>query len=300
MICRERIILLATHVVRDIEYSAEKGENMLRSQIKLMLSKPNFWISLFLVSFYAYGSYFLHIYDNYGKDISVIYDWRELVCTSTDHALFKYFQLLFPFIVIFPFSFSYYEDRERKSIGFWMRRGTRRQYFISKAIACFLGSFLCVWVPFMVNLFLVKTTFPSSGITGNGTMYSHWITQNIYNETQRTGYIPFVELYVLYPVIYHCVLIVLISGLAGLFGVLAYVLSYYIKNNKLKIFLPVYISMWLCNLFSGYASVDTDLLTYVTLENSANRSYMFYCGFCVCIMVTIIVFIYKKTQKDVV
>jgi len=66
---------------------------------------------------------------------------------------------MFPFVVILPFSFSYFEDKETQTYNFYVSRMGKKNYILSKAIVSFCGSFLIIFIPFLLNMLLNHITY---------------------------------------------------------------------------------------------------------------------------------------------
>lgn len=265
-----------------------------------MCAKRSFWISFFIVLLYALGSYGYNLIQYWGRDVSAVYARTSLACTSADGDMFVYFQLLFPFIVVFPFATSFFEDVENKSIGFWIRRSGKKRYYISKLAACFIGCFIVILVPFLINLILVWVTFPSTAATNWGTIYSEEFFQNLY-DFDRMKYDLFqIHFFIRHPVLYELGIILAAAIFAGIFGVVAFAFSIYIRKYKILIFLPVYILFFLLDRLNVMVeSMNFSLLDYVTVSTNPNKNYILFFGICLFFLVVSSIIIYRQSKKDV-
>lgn len=273
--------------------------NILKCQCKLMLSKKNFWIGFFIVTCYALASYLVHVKGYYNKDLSQLIDRRELVCFHYFDSLLKYLDVLFPFLVVLPFSLSYFEDCESKMLGFWLRRIGKKKYYITKAVVSFVGSFLMIAIPFFVNLILVWLTFPENGNLYDGTIHSELFYLNAFHEELQTYWYPFISIYIFHPFLYNCMYILLMSTLSGILGVVAYVASFFIKQYKLLLLLPVYLFFWMLGMLNIYTNgFDKELFSYV-LRGSVNGSYLYFISVLGILVVVSVILIRRQFKKDV-
>lgn len=266
-----------------------------------MLSKKNFWIGFFVVSFYALASYLLNVKGYYNKDLSQLLDRRELVCFHTDDNMAKYFQLLFPFLVILPFSLSYFEDCESNMIGFWLRRTGRKKYHIARAMVCFLGSFFMIALPFFVNLLLVWTTFPQNGNLYLGTIHTELFsleTEGLHGVGEPYWY-PFLSVYLFHPFVYNCMYILFLAVLSGILGVVAYVSSFFIKKHKLVLFLPVYLFIWVLSMLTPLANdFELDPISYA-MRGLESGNYLYFVGIVGILTILSVILIKMYSKRDV-
>lgn len=275
--------------------------NILKCQCKLMFSKKSFWIGFFTVTCYALASYLIHIKGYYNKDLSQVLDRRELVCFHFFDSQLKYLDVLFPFLVVLPFSMSYFEDCDSKMLGFWLRRTGKKKYYTAKAMVSFLGSFLMIAIPFLANLILVWITFPGNGKLNDGPLYSEifYLNVNDFYEPWQTYWYPFLYLYIFYPFLYNCLYILLGSVLSGILGVVAYVASFFIKKYKLLLLLPIYLFFWALSMINMYTEgFEKELFDYVLCGNKLDNYLYFFCVLGILLVVSVVL-IRRQFKKDV-
>lgn len=275
--------------------------NILKCQCKLMFSKKNFWIGFFTVTCYALASYLVHVKGYYNKDLSQVSDRRELVCFWTFDSMLKYLDVLFPFLVVLPFSMSYFEDCDSKMLGFWLRRTGKKKYYTAKAIVSFMGSFLMIAIPFLANLILVWITFPENGELNDGPLFSEIFYHNLngLHELGQTYWYPLLYLLMFQPFLYNCLYILLISVLSGVLGVVAYSVSFFIKKYKLLLLLPIYLFFWVLSMLDTYTDGFTkELFDYVLRGNEFDSYLYFYCVLGILVIVSVVL-IRRQIKKDV-
>lgn len=266
-----------------------------------MVSKKSFWLGFFIITFYALTSYLLNVRGYYNKDLSQVLDRRELVCFHTFDRLSNYLDVLFPFLVVLPFSLSYFEDCESKMLGFWLRRTGKKKYYTAKAIICFVGSFLMIAIPFLVNLLLVWITFPENGNLYDGIIHSELFYLNVesFHETWQTYWNPFLSLYIFHPFFYNCIYILMMSLLSGVLGVVAYVSSFFIRKYKLLLLLPVYLLFWILTMINQFVDdFDMELFSYV-IRGYVKGNYLYFIGVLGILIVVFVILIRRHWRKDV-
>lgn len=274
--------------------------NMLKSQCKVMFSKRSFWLSFLIVLIYAIGSYGYHLVQYWGMDISAVYARSFLACINADSRLFQYFRLLFPFLVVFPFSMSYFEDVENNSIGFWIRRSGRTQYYFAKTVVCFAGCFVIIFVPFLINLLLVWGTFPDTMMTSYGELYSSTFFENVYDIQNMQYDLADIHFFIRHLFLYECGAVLSLSVFAGILGIVAFAFSVYIRKYKILLFLPVYLLFFILDMLDTMTDgIDFSLLDYVSVSFRRNKNGILFCGVCIVCFVVSMIIIYRQSRKDV-
>lgn len=260
-----------------------------KCQCAVMFSKRSFWIAFFSVLVYALATYLHYVQKYLGQDVSIMYEWREITCINSTNDFYDYFKLLFPFLIVFPFATSYFQDKYYKMECAFVRRMGRRTYFIAKGIACFLGGMMIILIPFLINLLLTYTTFPRTGNLYDGS----FVYTNMAWECYGASY-PAVKLFFSHPFFYESVFCVAFSILSGLLSVMAYACSLLVKKNMLVIFLPVYLLSWALSLFP---SGSIELLYFVSVGGT-QCSYLIFFGIVLAIFGVILYLIRKKMKED--
>lgn len=227
--------------------------------LNIMMRKKTFRFSFMLVMLLCIYLPFFY---------AVKYRYLSAIQLPTAHTLYvgnalglgwKYIQLVFPFLVIFPYSMSFFDESKEGTILYVQARNGRKQYYVSQLITCFIGGFIMLCIPFMVNILLNTIIFPANAndyISTYDQYTDNWsgcITgSNIVFPVISKGYI-LKNIYINNPQL-HNVLFAMLSGLiAGVMSMLAYAFSIFIKKSRLFIFLMMYI------FFQIFAMIDSVL-----------------------------------------
>lgn len=215
--------------------------------LNIMARKKAFRFSFFLILLLCICLPFIYALQYKGYSMSKLPSAYTLYIGNAMGLVWDYIQLLFPFLVIFPYSMSFYEESKEGTILYIQARSGRKQYYISQLITCFIGGFVIIFIPFILNILLNSIIFPeiandyistydrytynwSGGITGSTTIFP----------VLSKGYM-LKELYINYPQL-HNVLFALLSGVvAGIMAMLAYAFSIFIKKSRLFIFFLMYL-----------------------------------------------------------
>lgn len=260
-----------------------------KSQCAIMFSKQSFWIAFFGVLIYALATYLHYVQKYLGQDVSIMCEWREITCINSTNDFFDYFKLLFPFLIVLPFATSYFQDNYYKMECAFARRMGRKKYFVAKGITCFLGGIMIILIPFLINLVLTYITFPQTGNLYEGSfIYTH-LAWECYGDSY-----PAVAVFFSHPFFYESIFCVALSLFAGIFSVLAYVCSFWVKKYMLLIFLPVYLLSWALALFPGGG---IELLYFVSVGGT-EHSYLIFIGIVLAILGVSVYLIRKKIKED--
>ena len=138
------------------------------------------------------------------------------------------FVYLFSFIVVLPFSMSYLAELESGMIPVLLVRVSKRKYWLSKALTCFIGNVVIIAVPLLFNYLLARIAYPTPlpnaiGIGGYGDGFFNWLLAGdlSYSDiTCKYPIIPMISLMLNHRWLYlliHIVMLALASGFAGVF-----------------------------------------------------------------------------------
>ncbi len=154
-----------------------------------------------------------------------------------------YLEMLFPFLALLPFSFSYLNDRKLGVTDVYISNGGIRKYYIAKQCACFAVTFLVFFIPIFIHLVQVYLTFPADGAIITELMmeeisYSHFLNTSG-TDTGSGLRALLLQLLVQHPFLYDLFYTVLYSAYAGLVGMFGLSISYLLKpKHQLLLFLP--------------------------------------------------------------
>jgi len=84
---------------------------IVKMQFSLMIRKKGFQFAFTVMMLYAMGSFVFAVLNSWNQDVSSMYSAYTFCANNDSSPLFKYFRMLFPFLVVFPFTFSSMTDR---------------------------------------------------------------------------------------------------------------------------------------------------------------------------------------------
>ena len=94
-------------------------------QINTMFTKKEFKVAAVIALFYSCFAFAFTLTEFSGIDISKIKDANQLVCFSQSNRLWFFFSLLYPFLLVLPFSTSYIDDYKNQLLPVYISRTSR-------------------------------------------------------------------------------------------------------------------------------------------------------------------------------
>lgn len=228
----------------------------LKTQLKIMSGKKEFKCAGLITLFYSCINFILVLKELKGVDISLIKDANQAICYYDMNRLWSFFAILYPFLIVLPFATSYVEDCKNQLLPVYFSRCSKKNYYISKLIACFLGTALVIAVPFFLNLLLCNIFLPHN----NNTWIGEYQLENYYRNLLGTNHLysvkypkmPLLKIFLYSPFLYNLVYLLIFSLFSGLLGSFVLSISFWLKKNKLVLFLPVFVIMRLLQVYDSY------------------------------------------------
>ncbi len=265
-----------------------------------MLEKRSFWIAFYILVAYSLATIYIYFINNMGMDQSTLRSSDDLFIGNAFGDYFFVFNLLFPFLVVFPYSFSFIEDKSTKIIPYIIVRSGKWNYFFSKSITTFIGGFLLFFIPFIFNIVILSVAFHYNFNTFLGTYKDvnycrSLIGSNVIIKSVSYG-MSFIGIYLYSPIIYNVLYTFFISIFSGILSLFSFSCSLKIKRLKVLVFLPPYILIYFFNIINNFSYVsnkylNTRLLDYVTVNYFYGKSTLFFVAICLTILIFSLLYI---------
>ncbi len=217
----------------------------IRMQFFIMINKKEFQLAFSFTLCWVLYCYLYQVRGEAGKDLLLYWDAKQFYCGSSIHPLWYYFTFLFPIVVVLPYATSYLTERANGTSILLISKMGVKQYILSKIVVCFIGSFIIMMIPFLINYIFCQVTFPHT----NNIMTAYYgqegydgiLTGTHYGLRMQHIEFPFLNLYLNYPNLYYIWYIILLSTLSGVFGVIILCFSFLIKRGRIFLFLPIFL-----------------------------------------------------------
>lgn len=276
-------------------------------QMRLMINKKEFQITYIINMGYVLLTYLYYVFCYWGDEASTIPSSSAVFALSTQSRFFDLYVGIVPFLVVFPFAMSFMDDRKNSLLPIIQVRSGVKVYYISKAISCFAGGFICFFIPLIMGILLNILTFPESGITVLGDYFDvnfdAAITgANVLIRTKWAG-LWFPRLFIESPDLYNILFCMFFSVAMGIISMFLYVVSFYIKRQKLLLLLPFFLIISALSVMDEFSMehppyVCLKVMLYITV-NAMHGKNPLYIYFFLLSMVLLSVFgISRQIQKD--
>jgi hypothetical protein len=268
--------------------------HLIKIQFLLMINKLSFKISFTIILFFCLVCYLINVISVIDSDIFNIYSANSLFALNSYNNYWNIFCNIYPFLLVFPFSFSYIDDLNAKINPYFMGRMGKRNYFVSKMITCFIGGFIIIFIPFIINLILCNLTFPHNNTTFFGAYnlvnYSENLTGiNVFINTKQKGLL-FLKLYLLSPLAYNLFYITILSIFTGILSMVSLALSFFQSKYKIILFVPIFLFFHLSNIldtisYSSDTYTNYNWMSYLCVDSFYGKNIFLF----LCIIITLII-----------
>lgn len=224
----------------------------------------------------------------------------------------EYLSLVFSFLIVLPYGFSFMSENKSGVILYVQARGERKNYYYGQLIACFIGTAFVFLLPFLFNIFLNALLFPVNGndyISTNNAYDFNWANsimgRGFFKETLFNGYI-FKDIGINHPQFYNVIYAVWSSCASGIMGMFIYAVSIIFQKNALSLFIANYLFFMIFTVLDRILEngnlplyINTNLTDYLANGHfNQGRVYPLYLLFLLCESVVSVSIIKHRLRKD--
>lgn len=282
--------------------------------VKLMFRKKTFWVSFFLMLGVCIALPFYYVVKYRGTAEYLLPSADTLYVGNYDGFIWNYISLIFPFLVIFPYSMSFFEENRQGVLYYVQTRSGRKNYYWSQLLTCFIGGMIIILVPFLLNILLNGMIFPDNGNDYNSTWdryTENWDStisgSNIIRKVLHKKFL-LPGIFIRHPQIFNALFALLAGVTSGIMSMLAYAFSLLIRKTRLFIFLPMYIFFEIFSLINSVLHsegdenslyINTRITDYISNGLSQlGKVYPFYYGLLLVVTITVVWVIKRKINRD--
>lgn len=227
---------------------------IIRWQLKLGITKQEFWIALYILSLLTIGSFVTYCLESIFGDHEIMNTLSASTVFVLHSSYYPYpalFVVIIPLIVPMALSDSIFTETLRNTNTVLYTRISCVKYMISKAVSCFILSLLIVIIPLAMSQILSLIAFPL-------TSFRPFTS----NPSSSMGFanafcmISLNKLYFEHPYIYNAVYSFVLALYAGVCSVFALAISLYIKKHRSAAISSVFILIVLSMLVGHYLRVS--------------------------------------------
>lgn len=212
----------------------------MKVQIKLMFQRKEFWLILIGSELFAIGAFLYTLTHN-----DMLYDANSLYMGMGYSNFWSIYSVLFPFLIVLPFSSSYLEERENHIYEVYAYKMKKTNYLFHKLFVSFLSNFIVIFLPFLTNLVLCNCFLPHNRKTPLGEITSMDFQRTIYGTNHLyltyTPEMPMVSIFQKSPFLYNFLMLLFFACIAGFLGSTIMAFSFCKIKFKIFLFLPWFI-----------------------------------------------------------
>ena len=121
--------------------------NYIKYNLRLLLRQRTFHFTVFLLMALSIMLPIYYVIEFWGSYSYALPSADTLYIGNSGGILWNFFDLLFPFLIILPYSLSFTKESKSGVLLYVQTRGIRKNYYFSQAIVCFMGTFVAFIIP---------------------------------------------------------------------------------------------------------------------------------------------------------
>lgn len=230
--------------------------NSILTQLKIMVKRKEFICAAFFLLAYSCISFIYCLSECTGADIAMIKDANQMVCYSQMNRLWTFFSFIYPFLIVLPFATSYVEEYKNRLLPVYICRSSRVNYYISKVLACFIGTSILFFIVFGINLLLCNMIMPHNNNTWlgeyqMGNYYRQLLGTNILYSTEHSQML-WMKVFLASPFLYNLLYLLIFSSFSGILASFTISLSFVFRNKKITLFIPLFLLFQISGIYDTY------------------------------------------------
>lgn len=252
-------------------------------QTKVLFSKIGFKIAFLTNLSYVLITFIYYALMSIGSDVSEFYHPAIVTALNSDALFVWFYMMLFPFLIVFPASFSYFTERKSGVINAFVMRIGFRSYFFCKIMSSMVVTFVAFFIPFIIGLLLNIVTFSNEGMA----VLTNWepFSQTYFNYANQYLYS---DLFHTNPYLYYLLHVFIFASFASIVSVFVLLFSGVVKHYKIFLFMPFYLLTLITDRLQvvfSHIDFDTNYQFYILAYDSVmNKDYIFLIGLVVFII----------------
>lgn len=224
---------------------------MIKNELKRSIFSRTFLLALVLMSVFAVLSavYYIEIWSGYnpavledltGESGEILYNpdfplfslYGAWLGGETLSLAYTVFYMLIPIGAALPYAWSYHIERKSGYLKCVFTRIDKKQYFLAKTISVFLSGSLVILIPFVINIMMTSAYIP---------YYNTWAGYVFYNRVYFGTM--WADIFYIDPALHMFLFVVLSAIYGGIFALLSFAVSIYMRNAAAALFLPFVITL---------------------------------------------------------
>ena len=224
---------------------------MIRNEIKRSICSKAFLFALAIMTLFAALSalYYIESWSGYNpEELNHYVDAEGNSKYSPDFAIMSLFSAwlggdmlslactvfftMIPIGAAIPFAWSYHVERKCGYLKNIVTRTERKKYLFAKTCAVFLSGAAVILIPYIINILMVSAYIP---------YYMPWAGYNFYNVVYFGTM--WADLFFTHPFLHMFLFVMLNTLYGGIYALIGYAISFYIKNLFAVLFMPFVVTL---------------------------------------------------------
>ena len=270
--------------------------NVIRMQIYVIFKRKSTIFMYFFMYVLMLLNFTCNAFQYYGYDLYHMYSPLKMVFLGDFSPLGFYFMQYYPFLVIIPAAFTYFNDKSSNELIFIETRADKKSYYWGNIFATFITTFFIFTVPLLIEVILNCVAFPIEAV---GDLTNMGMFEEVYQNV-ISRYL-FSALWISNPYLYTVAMIVLFGSVSGILACFAAAISMLdCFKYKILIFIPVYVVLYAISAFQMMFQLKytTNYFFYLRMFGCQEYNEFSYIFCVLAIVFCTIVLVYIKTRKD--
>ena len=267
----------------------------MKFQFKLLFKRPELGLIMAFMFLISIGTFAVDCIQCYNSNINSLVSSDQHYIGRTTWDLHTVLIALIPLIVSIPFADTYFEENQKNILPILITKyKNTKSYFISKALVVFFSAFLVIFFPLIFNIILNNITFPAETVKD----YSNLSTdQTVYYIEEFVSQILFPNLFVKHPQLYNVVFCFALSLFSGLFSVLTYCISFFVKQSRILVLVAVFIINNIITIISDFTDdigLNIDFFNYLLSYDLSDNKNLIVFAVCTLALLGNIIYLSKN------
>lgn len=224
-------------------------------QFKLMFSQKSLHYTLLILCLLSIITFIVNCISTFGRPLTDVPNAYFFFIGSTLGEGFYYiYSTILSLVCVIPFADSYFRDYNKNMLSVILLRTTPKTYYFSKSLAVFFSGFIVIFVSLMLNFFLNFITFPLSNgcdFTMFPTYYSDFYMKGYWSDLALLK-----NLFVQNPYLYSLLFLCITSVVSGIYAVIVYNISYFIKKQHILLLASMFILSNVLAILAGITGLN--------------------------------------------
>lgn len=222
----------------------------IKFQLKLLFTQKSFVITMMVMIVFSCVAFIVNCITIFGRPITNVPNvYFFFIGSALSESMYYILSVILPLAAALPFADSYFKERKDNLLPVVLLKSSRSTYYFSKGIAVFFSGFFIAFIPLLLNNLLNFIVFPVTAgcdFTMFPTYDSDFFVKGFWLKN-----IILKDFFISSPYLYNLFFLFAISTVSGLYAVIIYNLSFFVKKQHLLLLTSAFVLSNLCSILSS-------------------------------------------------